>query len=42
MLYLSAYEIAIIIGVFCVITFGPPIAGVILAWVRRRKRPPKT
>ena len=41
MLYLSAHEIAIIIGVFCIITFGPPLAGVVLAWVRRMKGPRK-
>ena len=34
MLYLSPYETLIIIGVFLLITFGPPLAGVTVAFVR--------
>lgn len=34
MLYLSPYETLIIIAVFLLITFGPPLAGLAVAFVR--------
>lgn len=37
MLYISPYEILIVVVVFVVITFGPPIAAWALAIVRRWK-----
>ena len=37
MLYISPYEILIVIVVFVVITVGPPVAAWVLAMVRRWK-----
>ncbi|MBX3468919.1 MAG: hypothetical protein KF878_18775 [Planctomycetes bacterium] len=34
---LGPYEILIIAGAFAVITLGPVAAGLVLAWVRRRR-----
>ncbi len=34
---LGPYELLIIGGVFAAITFGPVAAGVVVAWVRRRR-----
>ncbi len=40
MLYLSPYETLIIIGVFLLITFGPPLAGIAVAFVRKMRGKP--
>jgi len=36
-LYLGPYEMLIVISALLIITFGPPLAGMILGWVRRRR-----
>ncbi|MCA8921685.1 MAG: hypothetical protein KDD82_07725 [Planctomycetes bacterium] len=38
MLYLGPYEALIVVCALLLMTFGPPLAGLVLAWVRRKRR----
>lgn len=39
-LHVGPYEVLITLFVLALITLGPVVAGLALAWVRSKKRPP--